>query len=75
MINDIPAGELEDGVKRDWIVAHDGSRGPMGFECLQCSGFEAVNTPINIKRYLEKAKDFRLRHMHDKIVWCKTEEQ
>jgi hypothetical protein len=52
-----------------WILASDGTGDePFGFVCRACDTRLPVETPIELKTYLDAGKDFRRRHRKCKFA-------
>ncbi len=52
--------------KTDWIVTHDGSRNPMGHQCLRCGAYHKLEDrlPMLIDEFIKIGKAFINLHKH-----------
>jgi hypothetical protein len=48
--------------KPDHTVAHDGSRGFLGFECLNCGERQPIVLPTRLSYFAESGKAFAKAH-------------
>lgn len=55
---------------RDWIVAHDGTKGNDSYmlECRRCGDTQRFAVPINVGIYVAAMKVFQRQHADCKIA-------
>ena len=46
----------------EWIIAHDGTRQPMGFECERCRMRQKLELPVSVDYFVDLSVAFAKEH-------------